>query len=202
MLYLDCSWQENAGTIKADIIHSRVHSGKPLATGDGKWSLSSVNIYNDEPSLNIYGVADCLEFTRSNSGIYVEKYGCKCEITVVEYKPTMPKSQQYSMPDALQVFAQKLCVDYVFGGNCKCVLYYADVKKRIALPFDEEFDNYYHAITKILADIRRHCESNEIPPIEKAQNCSGCSMADVCLPKHKALASVKRQVFEETEVTL
>ena len=34
--------------------------------------------------------------------------------------------------DLMQVFAQKVCVDYVFGGDCDGLIYYADVKKRIS----------------------------------------------------------------------
>ena len=30
--------------------------------------------------------------------------------------------------DLMQVFAQKICVDYVFGCDCDGVIYYADVK--------------------------------------------------------------------------
>ncbi len=35
----------------------------------------------------------------------------------------------------MQVFAQKICVDYTFGGDCDGVLYYADVKKEYRCPY-------------------------------------------------------------------
>ena len=49
----------------------------------------------------------------------------------------------------MQVFAQKICVDYVFDCDCEGYLYYADVKKRMRLPLSENVSEsgilYYKA---------------------------------------------------------
>ena len=77
----------------------------------------------------LYGVTDCLELSRDDAGISVDGSEKKYHISIVEYKPTMPKNLEYRDDDLMQVFAQKVCVDYVFGGDCDGLIYYADVKK-------------------------------------------------------------------------
>ena len=54
----------------------------------------------------------------------------------------------------MQVFAQKLCVDSIFGGDCDGVLYYADMKKRIALPLKENFEKYNEELKRLLTEMR------------------------------------------------
>ncbi len=54
----------------------------------------------------------------------------------------------------MQVFAQKLCIDFVFGGHCKGVIYYGDVKKRITLPLEEHFQQYDDFLRKTLEEMR------------------------------------------------
>lgn len=61
----------------------------------------------------------------------------------------------------MQVFAQKICVDFVFGCNSKAVIYYADVKKRIALELNEDFEKYDSLLKKILSEMRELCSDNK-----------------------------------------
>ena len=57
----------------------------------------------------------------------------------MEYKPTQPKDGSIRETDAIQVFAQKLCADYIWKCNSEGCIYYADTRKRVKMPFDEEF---------------------------------------------------------------
>ena len=75
--------------------------------------MTAVTLYNDET--DIYGVSDCIEFAPDKNGDYIGKDGKRYTITLVEYKPTRPKDGEISLPDAVQVFAQKLCADKVFA---------------------------------------------------------------------------------------
>ena len=112
----------------------------------------------------------------------------------MEYKPTQPKNCNYKEDDAMQVFAQKICVDYVFGGNCTAAIYYGNVKKRIELPLDECFMEYDAKLKSLLVEMRECLDKGIIPPKQKAQKCNGCSMKDLCIPSVKKTFSIKEEI--------
>ena len=152
-----------------------------------KASYTAVSIYNDLPQYRIYGVTDCLEITGD-------------QYTIVEYKPTQPKKQPYHHEDLMQVFAQKVCVDFVFGCNSVGTIYYSDTRKRIRLPLIENYAEYDCELVEILREIREHIRTGTIPPIVKGQKCGGCSMKDICLPsrkKHVCLVKSIEELLEE-----
>lgn len=190
LLEIDCAWAENAFVTKANLMHSRVHDPDKHYTAKGKKVFTSVPVYNDLPEYNLYGVTDCLELTESENGVSINGSKEKYTVCIVEYKPTKPKEKDFHEEDCMQVFAQKLCVDYVFGCDCDAAIYYADVKKRIQLPVKEWFAFYNEKLKAALTEMRNHLENGMIPPIRKGQKCNGCSMQDLCMPdlkKHKNL---------------
>lgn len=126
LLEIDCAWAENVFVTKANLLHDRVHNPKASYSSSGKKCYTSVSVYNDKSEYNLYGVTDCIEVTGNENS----------NLCIVEYKPSKPKNKDYNFDDLMQVFAQKICVDYVFNCDCDGVLYYADVKKRIRPPLD------------------------------------------------------------------
>lgn len=180
LLEINGDWVENASVVMGNIIHERVHSGDRGTCRNG-YSMTAVTLYNDE--LDIYGVSDCIEFSPDTNGDYIGRDGKRYTVTLVEYKPTRPKNGEISLPDSVQVFAQKLCADKVFGCNCRGAVYYADVRKRTVLPFDSEYEKYYELVTGLISQMRDILESGEIPLRKKEQHCSGCSLENVCMPK-------------------
>ncbi|MGN0637918.1 MAG: CRISPR-associated protein Cas4 [Huintestinicola sp.] len=180
LLEINVDWAENASVVMGNIIHERVHSGDGGMCRNG-YSMTAVTLYNDE--LDIYGVSDCIEFSPDKNGDYIGRDGKRYTVTLVEYKPTRPKDGEISLPDSVQVFAQKLCADKVFGCNCKGAVYYADVRKRTVLPFDSEYEKYYKLVEGLISQMRDILESGEIPLRKKGQHCGGCSLENVCMPK-------------------
>lgn len=192
LLEIDCAWAENVFVTKANLLHDRVHNPKASYSSSGKKCYTSVSVYNDKSEYNLYGVTDCIEVTGDE----------KCNLCIVEYKPTKPKNKDYNFDDLMQIFAQKICVDYVFNCDCDGVLYYADVKKRIRLPLKENFSEYDDILKRTLAEMRNLISKGKIPEIVKNRNCSGCSMKDICMPTLIAPVSVKgsiKKVLERKE---
>ena len=142
LIEINKSWGENIFVTKANLLHDRVHDPEKSYTGRGKKVYTSVPVYNDDEQYNLYGVTDCIELKKDKTGITIKDDNQRYKLTIVEYKPTKPKEKDYREDDLMQVFAQKLCVDSIFGGDCDGVLYYADVKKRISLPLKENFEKY------------------------------------------------------------
>lgn len=182
LLEIDKAWAENVFVTKANLMHERVHDPDRNYTVRGRKVFTSVPVYNDLEEYNLYGVMDCLECKESKDGIDAFHDGKKYKLCIVEYKPTKPKQQTHRRDDLMQVFAQKLCVDYVFHCDCETVLYYADVKQRIPVDFTDSYREFDNELRRLLSEMRANLREGIIPPIRKGQQCSGCSMKDLCMP--------------------
>lgn len=182
---LNLDWSENAFVAKANILHENVHDGSHKFSDSKKVVRSDICVFNDEPQYNLYGITDCIEFIRDSRGVEIVGLDGRYKVRIVEYKPKMPKDNTFSETDAIQVFAQKICADYVWNCNSDAFIYYADKKKRIPLPFGEKalFDKYDVLLKSLLSQMRVILESKVIPPRKKGQKCSGCSLSDICFPK-------------------
>lgn len=202
LLEVDRAWTENAFVTKANLMHERVHDPDRHYTSKGKKVFTSVPVYHDSEEYNLYGITDCIEGTEDDGGVEIPGYASRYKLCIVEYKPTQPKSKSYNDEDLMQVFAQKICVDYVFGCDCDGVIYYADVKKRVKLPLKEKFSELDYHLKALLGEMRNNLEKGNIPPIQKGQYCSGCSMKDLCMPSTKKMKSVRSSIKEIGEQEL
>lgn len=194
LIEIDRAWAENVFVTKANLIHERVHDPDRHYSSRGKKVFTSVPVYNDLEEYHLYGVIDCLELKEDKQGISIDGSSEKYKFTIVEYKPTKPKNTDYHEDDFIQVFAQKLCVDYVFGCDCDAVLYYADVKKRILLPMKERFVECDCKLKAFLTEMRSFLSQGKIPQIRKGQKCSGCSMKDLCMPQVKKIVTPRIEI--------
>lgn len=183
LLRINNDWAENAFVVKANIIHENVHSGKHDFSDKNKIVRSCVSVYNDLAEYNLYGILDCIEFVRNKNGTCIEPFGDSFIVNIVEYKPKPPKDSLFHESDAIQVFAQKLCVDYVFKCDSKCYIYYSETRKRVLLPFETEYEQYDETIKKYLSEMQDIIKSVSISVRAKGQKCSGCSLSDICFPK-------------------
>lgn len=181
LINIDCSWAENYFVTKGNIIHGRVHDPDSTYVSRNKKVLTSVMVYNDD--LGLYGIVDCIELTKSSKGVPIDGFSDKYQLTLVEYKPSMPDNKKFNDDDALQVFAQKVCTDKIFHCDSKGVIYYADAKKRVSLPLQEHYSLYMNKLTEVLADIRMLTYQGVIPPVRDNQKCGGCSFHDLCIPQ-------------------
>ena len=194
LLEIDRAWAENIFVTKANLMHERVHDPGRNYYTRGKKVFTSVPIYHDEEEYNLYGVVDCLEATEDKNGILIAGSEKRYKLCIVEYKPTKPKNRAYHEEDFMQVFAQKLCVDYVFKCDCGAVIYYADVKKRIELPVREMRVEYDEKLKRLLIEMRQYLKQGIIPAIPKGQKCSGCSMKDLCMPSIKKIKALRPEI--------
>lgn len=181
LIEIDRAWEENFFVTKANQVHNRVHDSKQRYTSKNRKIYTSVPVYNDLAEYNLYGVTDC-----------IEKIGE--DYCIVEYKPTKPKERTYNFDDLMQVFAQKICVDYVFSCDCTAEIYYADVKRRFPLPLKENHLEYDKLLKETLNKMREYLIKGEIPEIQKNQKCNGCSMKDLCMPQLKKMPKVRNQI--------
>lgn len=194
LLEIDEAWAENFFVTKANLMHERVHDPEKNYIARGKKVFTSIPVYNDLEEYNLYGITDCLELIADKNGVSIDESEERYQIRIVEYKPTKPKDQEYRKEDLMQVFAQKICVDFIFGCDCDGILYYGDVKKRVQLPLKENYKEYDGYLKNILKEMRKYLKDGVIPPIRKGQKCSGCSMKDLCMPSIKPVKSIKKEI--------
>ncbi len=195
LLEINNDWKENAFVVKADIMHKRVHDGSHDFLNKKKIVKSSITLYNDLPEYDLFGITDCIEFIKDKNGIEIQGLQDLYAVKIIEYKPKPPKDCDYHETDAIQVFAQKLCADYIWGSNAECFIYYSDIKRRISLPFDSMFEYYDKILKKLLGEMREIIKKHQIPIRKKGQKCMGCSMKDVCFYKDSAY-SVKNEIYK------
>ncbi|MGN0115746.1 MAG: Dna2/Cas4 domain-containing protein [Acutalibacteraceae bacterium] len=185
LLELNRDWAENAFVVNANIIHEHVHDGSHDFSNTRKTVRSNIALYNDLPQYNLYGVADCIEFVKDANGVEICGLCGKYKVCIVEYKPKAPKDGLFNETDAIQVFAQKICADFVWKCDSEAYLYYSDTRKRVRLPFDVEFDKYDSLLQNLLCEMREILSGKTIPARKKGQKCSGCSISDICFSKVK-----------------
>lgn len=166
LMEIDRAWAENYFVVKANSLHERVHSGDSY-TLRGRKVFTDMEVWDD--SIGLIGKVDCVECNND-------------KFCIVEYKPTKPKSGDIRPEDAMQLFAQKLCVDKTLHTNCGTAIYYGDVKKRFLIDYSDDYDIWLAELSKTLSELRQFIQTGTIPPIRKGQKCSGCSMKDLCMP--------------------
>lgn len=198
LLSLNCDWSENAAVVRANLMHSHVHDGSHSFSDRRKVVRSDLPVFHDAPEYDLYGVTDCVEFLRDDNGVSVPELPGKYRVQVIEYKPRTPKDAPYHETDAIQVFAQKLCADFVWHYDCEAYLYYADIRKRVKLPFDTDYARYDDLLKRLLHEMRAVLAARTIPQRKKGQHCSGCSLAEQCFPKIQH-ATVREQIVAMTE---
>lgn len=191
LLELNQDWAENVAVVNANLLHENVHSDKPRYLPKGVIAKNSVTVWNDELSLS--GVCDCIEFVPDKNGIEIPEENGKFRVRIIEYKPTAPKNEPFHPIDAIQVYAQKICADNIWKCNSEAYIYYASTRKRVKLPFDECGDDYHKMLLKYLSEMKKIIDSHVIPPCEKGQVCSGCSLHNDCFPK-SSFQSVRKMI--------
>lgn len=198
LLELNRDWNENVFVVQADLLHEHVHDGSHSFSDSRKVVRSDVSVYCDLPDYDLNGVLDCVEFVRSADGVPIPGLDGTFQVKIIEYKPKAPKGEPFHETDAIQVFAQKLCADAVWGTDCECFLYYSDIRRRVRLPFDSDYAKYDTLLKQLLDEMRKILASGCIPARNKGQKCSGCSIADLCFPKEKAY-NVRSEIMLQKE---
>ena len=175
---IECAWAENVFVCKGDLLHERVDSGE-ITYSTGAVLCRSVNVYNDE--WNLFGVIDCVELKRSKNGIFISQFEDKFVPSIIEYKPTAPKDGSLYRPeDAMQLLAQKVCLDSILKTDCDTYFYYHNTRKRVKAVFTEQDYIFLRETVEKMLSLRR---DGIIPKKRKGQHCSGCSRADICMPR-------------------
>jgi CRISPR-associated exonuclease Cas4 len=164
------SGNENIGTQFYELIEVAFNEKR----GD-KYYSRSVPVFSNR--LNLYGVADIVEFLRDDSGVDIKTQKGLWRINPIEYKNGKPEK---SGADALQLCAVAICLEEMFQTEIPSgEVYYGKLRRRINVPLTAELRSQLEVIIK---EINALLDSAVIPPKPDNQNCSLCSLANICVP--------------------
>lgn len=176
LMFIDSQWSSNYKIAEGDITHRMVDDPFFNEKRPGIQKSRSVPVYSGK--VGIYGIADMVEFIADSEGIPVIGKSGKWIINPVEYKNGKPEK---SKADEFQLITQALCLEEMF----KCSIntgdiYYRKLRRRRKVIITSELKI---KVESIWDDIRISFQKATIFKKEDNQNCSLCSLIDICLPE-------------------
>ena len=177
LMFIDGEWGDNYKITEGNILHEKVNDPFFSEKRGDRFISRSVPVFSD--SLNLYGVSDIVEFLRSDNGVNIGTREGLWLINPIEYKNGKPEK---SHSDKYQLCAQALCLEEMFKTIIKSGdIYYGKLRKRETIILTDEIK----AKTKdIIREINFLFDSgfSQIPSKPENQNCSLCSLLDICVP--------------------
>ncbi|MFV0383209.1 CRISPR-associated protein Cas4 [Paracoccus sp. (in: a-proteobacteria)] len=166
LIHLERVWAENRFTAEGDVLHAVVDKGGSRKARGLRRVLSLPLV---SARLNLTGTADLVEFLPGPDG----ETACP-----IEYKRGKPKLHR---ADEVQLCAQALCLEEMTGQPVKQgALFYAQTKRRVAVPFDADLRDLTESTVAELAAIL--ASGATPPPTPHRSRCRACSLIDLCRP--------------------
>lgn len=175
LMYINCDWGENYKIAEGDLLHKRVDDPYFNEKRGDVHTSRSVPVFSDR--LNLYGVADIVEFIKNENGIELPNKKDRWQINLVEYKNGKPEK---SNADNFQLCAQALCLEEMFHTTIENGdIFYGKIRRRVKV---ELTDNLKSQVRMQVDNMKALLKNQNIPVRDEAQNCSLCSLLDVCIP--------------------
>jgi len=188
LIFIDGEWGSNYKIVEGDILHEKVNDPFFNEKRGARHISRSVPVFSDK--LNLYGVADIVEFLKDANGIKIGTKPGLWRINPIEYKNGKPEK---SGADNFQLCAQALCLEEMFSTKIETGdIYYGKLRKRVSVKLTDELKEKTAAI---VGDINSLLESATIPLRPDGQNCSLCSLAEICVPAIFDIKSTNRRTL-------
>jgi len=176
LIHVEQQWQDNLRTQQGHFVHERVDD--PFFNE----SRGDIVISRAFPlvsyALGFYGVADMIEYTRSENGIPVPGFEGRWLMKPVEYKRGKPKIDER---DEVQLCAQVMCLEEMFSIRInEADFYYNEIRRRQHVAITDDLRNLVRSLADEMHEIYR---KGVTPEAEAGKNCSLCSLIEVCVPK-------------------
>lgn len=175
LIHLEQFWKENHFTFQGRQMHKNVDN--PCFTESRGDVLISRAVPLVSHDLKITGIADVVEFHRSESGISIPGKQGFWSVLPVEYKVGKKKAGDW---DNVQLCAQALCLEEM----CRCSIsrgsiYYGKTRRRVDVVFDDELRNL---VRELVSQMYELYDSESTPRAVYEKHCESCSLIDFCLP--------------------
>ncbi|WP_420962482.1 CRISPR-associated protein Cas4 [Brucella sp. IR073] len=166
LIHLERVWAENRFTAEGQVLHQVADKG---GTRKARGVKRVMALPLASKRLNIAGVADMVEFHPGDGGETPFP---------VEYKRGKAKLHR---ADEVQLCAQALCLEEMTGRPVpEGALFYAETKRRVAVPFDAELRRLTEETITALTEI--FASGKTPPPTPLKSRCRACSLNELCRP--------------------
>ncbi|MDD3287567.1 MAG: CRISPR-associated protein Cas4 [Alphaproteobacteria bacterium] len=167
LIHMERLWAENRFTAEGHALHSVVDKPGMRKT---KGVRRATGLPLASTKLGIAGMADLVEFHQKDG--YETPYP-------IEYKRGKSKLHR---ADEVQLCAQAFCLEDMTGQSVpEGALFYAETKRRVAVPFDKELRELTLNIISQLKTVFASMQTP--PPTTRTDRCRACSLYDLCRPK-------------------
>lgn len=185
LIHIEQQWQENLLTFGGRELHERVDD--PFFTEARGTVLVTRSLPIITRRLGLYGVADVVEFYRSDEGIQLEGRKGLWRPHPVEYKYGEPKIDERDM---VQLCAQAFCLEEMFNTSVtEGDIFYGRIRRRQKVEFDETLRQQ---VIELSREMHRLFEEGITPLPEQTKACRSCSLVEICLPHTGKRRSVRR----------
>jgi CRISPR-associated exonuclease Cas4 len=175
LIHMEGEWSENVRTIEGKQLHEYVHE-------QGSTSKSGVRLVRGLKlrsfAFGLFGVADLVEFHKDDSGAPVSGLRGRYVPFPVEYKRGR---KRYDIADEIQLCAQTVCLEEMFGTPVpRGAVYYGQPKRRAEIALSEglraRLSEYCVRARELLSNASR-----ARPNV--GRHCASCSLAEQCMPE-------------------
>ncbi len=183
--YIEQQWEENLLTFGGRELHERVDD--PFFTEARGTAVITRSLPIVSYKLGIYGLADVVEFRRSEDGIQIKDRSGWWQPYPVEYKYGEPKPDDR---DIVQLCAQALCLEEMLQTSIpKGDMFYGRIRRRQQVDFDEALRK---RVKELVLEMHRLFEEGITPLPEQTAACKSCSLVEICMPHTSKKRSVRR----------
>jgi CRISPR-associated exonuclease Cas4 len=181
LIHIERQWEENRFTAEGKVLHDVAHDPAGRKRGHVRRVMALPLACR---RLNLAGVADLVEFRAGADGE---------NAFPVEYKRGKAKLHR---AHEVQLCAQGLCLEEMTGGAVPGgALFYAETRRRVAVPFDAELRRLTEDIALQLGAL--FAAARTPAAIYRADRCRACSLIELCRPRavsKSALAFRAREI--------
>ena len=176
LIHIERQWEDNLHTAEGHIIHERVDD--PFFNESRGEVLVSRAFPLVSYNLGLNGIADVIEYTRSENGVSLPSHEGLWTMKPVEYKRGKPKIDER---DEVQLCAQVMCLEEMFNVHIeRADFYYNEIRRRIHLTIS---DDLRHLVASLAVEMHELFRNGATPAANVGNNCKLCSLVDVCIPK-------------------
>ena len=175
LIHVEQQWQDNLRTQEGHFVHERVDD--PFFNESRGDAIISRAFPLVSYSLGLTGIADVIEYTRSDAGTTIPEHEGRWLMKPVEYKRGKPKIDER---DEVQLCAQVMCLEEMFGIRIdEADFYYNEIRRRQRIPITDELR---HLVRSLADEMHTIFRNGITPAAESGKQCSLCSPVEVCIP--------------------
>lgn len=166
LIHVEQVWDENIYTLRGRRVHEQVDEAGH-DTRDGVRTEYALPLFSDR--LGLVGKADAVEFDAADMPYPVEhKVGKRS------------KSARARHADAIQLCAQALCLEEMFGHSIEAgALSYRASRRRLEVQFSTALRA---EVERLAGEVRQLLARRRLPPPAADERCRHCSLLETCMP--------------------